>query len=386
MRWMERSSMEKELVFEILEELIKIDTANPPGNEKAAAEYLYRLFSKYGIEAELWDLGNHRANLTVSCGGEEPELMFCGHLDTVPVTEGWSVPPFRALRRDGRIYGRGTADMKGGIAAMSAAMIELSKERARFRGNLSLVFVADEEACNIGMRQFLKGKVNAGFAVIGEPTELKVATAHRGVLRDEIDIIDLPYHAALCGRESNAVNRAAKAVLSLLGMNETLQTYRHEVLPPPGIAVTKVEGYENDNIVPGVVRLLTDFRILPGMSFEECRRLEEQALEAAGKYEIREHFFLPGGETDSSHPFVRRCCAIGEKLLHREQKPEAFGASCEQCFLTAKGIPTVICGPGSLKQAHIIDEFVEEEQIRLAERYYIRIAKEFLTEDGTDAQ
>lgn len=377
--------MSKELVFEILEELIKIDTTNPPGNEKNAVGYLRLLFSKYeGIHVEVQDLGNNRANLTAAYGEEEPELIFCGHLDVVPAAEGWTVPPFQPIWKENRIYGRGASDMKGGVAAMSAALIRLAKEKVKLRGRVTLVFVADEEFCNLGIHHFLQEKRKTCFAVIGEPTELHVATAHRGVLRDYINITAPSYHAALPERTNNAVNHAAEAVLSVFHLNEKLKAYTHEILPPPSIAVTKIEGYENDNIVPGNVRILTDFRILPGMGFKECREIEKQALNGIEKYTIEKHFFMSGGEISSQHKYVKKCCEIGERILQREQKPIAFDASCEQCFLVEQGIPTLICGPGSLEQAHVADEYVEKEQIQLAEQYYLKIAEEILMGDGND--
>lgn len=370
--------MDKELVFEILENLITIDTSNPPGNEKAAAEYLYELFSKEGICAQIEDLGGNRANLTASYGSGAPEIIFCGHLDVVPASEDWEYPPFQMTKEGERLYGRGTADMKGGVAAMCAVLLKLARNRVKLSGTLTLVFVADEECGNLGMRNFLKTKRNAAFAVIGEPTGLQVAIAHRGVLRDHVDIVAHPYHAAMPFLQHNAMTDGAKAISAIFRMNEELKQYHHEVLPAPGIAVTMVEGYEKDNIVPGHVRLLTDFRILPGMSYEECRRLEEQALEGIENCRLSKHFFMPGGEIDGRHEFVKRCCDIGEQILGERQIPAAFGASCEQCFLIGQGIPTVICGPGSLEQAHTSEEYVEEEQIRLAEKYYERIAMEFL--------
>lgn len=367
----------KKLVFEILEDLIRINTSNPPGNEKTAVEYLYRLFLKYGITMKIQDLGNNRANLIASYGGDGPEIIFCGHLDVVPAGEMWTMNPFEAECKDGRIYGRGAADMKGGIAAMCAAMIRLAEEKVILQGKLTLVFVADEEFCNLGMRRFLKDKKEASLAVIGEPTELQVAIAHRGVLRDYIDIIAPSYHAALPGRKYNAVNYAAEAMIAIFQLNEKLKCYHHEILPAPSIAITKVEGYECDNIVPGSVRLLTDFRILPEMNFEECREIEETALSNIEEYEIKQHFFMPGGEIDKQHKFVKLCCEIGEKIFKKKQEPIAFDASCEQCFLLEQGIPTVVCGPGSLKQAHVSDEYVEVEQILLAEQFYYKLAKDF---------
>ncbi len=375
--------MDRETVFEILERLIAIDTSNPPGNEKAAAEYLYQLFSEERISVRIQDLGDHRANLTASYGNGGPEIIFCGHLDVVPAAKDWSYPPFQITKVDERLYGRGTADMKGGVAAMSAVLLRLAREKVKLSGTLTLVLVADEECGNLGMRRFLSEKRNAVFAVIGEPTELRVAVAHRGVLRDYVDIAASPYHAALPLHQHNAMQDAARAITAIFRMNEALKQYQHELLPPPGIAVTMVEGYEKDNIVPGHVRLLTDFRVLPGMGYEECRRLEEKALEGIENCSLSKHFFMPGGEIDGRNEFVKKCCQIGERVLGETQAPSAFDASCEQCFLVEHGIPAVICGPGSLEQAHTSQEYVEEKQIRLAVKYYYQIAMEFLKGEGS---
>lgn len=370
--------MDKKLVYEILEELIKIDTSNPPGNEKRAAQYLADLFERNQIQTEIQDLGNNRANVVAHYGNGEPEMIFCGHLDVVPAIEKWTYPPFELTKKGGRLYGRGTSDMKGGVAAMSAVLIELARKKMEINGKLTLVFVADEESSNLGMRYFLKEKRKTKFAVIGEPTELRVAVAHRGVLRDYIDIIDHSYHAALLTEHHNAMQNSAKAIISIFQLNERLTKYKHKILPSPSIAVTMAEGYESDNIVPGRVRLMTDFRILPGMSFDECRRLEQSALTEVGEYKIFGHFFLPGGEIDSEDDFVKRCCQIGNESERNQMEPIAFQATCEQCLMEEQGIPTIICGPGSLQQAHTVDEFIEEEQIYRAEEFYFRMVQEFL--------
>lgn len=370
--------MADNLVFEILEKLVRTDTSNPPGNEKAAAEYLCRLFLENHLSAWIQDVGNGRANVIASYGDGGPEILLCGHLDVVPAAGGWSMPAFELTEKNGKLYGRGTADMKGGVAAMCAALLNVARRKIPLRGKVTLVFVADEECGNLGMRHFLGSEQKAVFAVIGEPTELQVAVAHRGALRDYIDIIGYPQHAALPSEASNAVRNSAKAVDSIFRLNDTLKSYKHPLLPSPSIAVTMINGYEKDNVIPERVRIMTDFRILPGMGLEESRKLEEKALEGCGEYEITEHFYMKGGETDPSCKYVQRCCKVGEKVLKREQKPIAFGASCEQCFLVEKGIPTIICGPGSLDQAHTIDEYVEKDQIRLAEQYYIAMIMDIL--------
>ncbi len=119
--------------------------------------------------------------------GLEGRVILTGYReDVVPAAEDWQFPPFQMIKKGERLYGRGTADMKGGVAAMCAVLLQLSRENIRLSGTLTLVLVADEECGNLGMRHFLREKGKAAFAVIGEPTELQVAVAHRGVLRDYV--------------------------------------------------------------------------------------------------------------------------------------------------------------------------------------------------------
>lgn len=368
--------------IEILKQLIAIDTVNPPGREKAAAEYLAGLLEPYGFCCEVQDLGDGRANLIAWMGeDEEPELILNGHLDVVPAIGQWESDPFEAVFQDGKIYGRGTSDMKGGIAAMCEAAIRVAKKGGPKKGRLKLVFVADEECSNLGTLSCIKTLKPGSCAVIGEPTELKVAIAHRGVSRDYIDLLGKARHAALPRQGEDAVTMGAKAILAINEINKGLKDRTHEVLPPPGIAVTMVQGYEKDNIVPGRVRLLLDFRILPGMSHGEVQEILKTGLDREGieGYEMVPHFYMPGGEISSGDAFVRQCMEVREQILgERQKKPCAFEASCEQCFLAEQGVRTVICGPGSLNQAHTVGEFVLKEQIEKAADFYEAVAGRIL--------
>lgn len=374
--------------IEILKKLISINTTNPPGNEKAAAEYLAQLLEPWGFCCEVQDLGDNRANLIAWMGDSQgPELILNGHLDVVPAIGRWETDPFEAVSRDGLLYGRGTADMKGGIAAMCEAAIRTAGEGGPKKGMLKLVFVADEECSNLGTLSYLKEYKPGTYAIIGEPTELKIAIAHRGVSRDYIDLSGDARHAALPQTREDAVGLAARAILAVREISRELEGRTHEVLPPPGIAVTMVQGYEKDNIVPGTVRLLLDFRILPGMTHDEVSQILKTGFEKAGirRYEIVPHFYMPGGEISSQDPFVKQCLEIREQVLgtgQKEELPCAFDASCEQCFLVDRGIKTIICGPGNIAQAHTVGEFAEEKQIRDAAVFYKAVIEKILGKEG----
>lgn len=368
------------LTLEIFEALMAQDTINPPGNEKRGALCLKEIFDREGIPCEVQDLGDNRANFIASFGEGDKILEYSGHLDVVPCVGNWQHTAIGTTEEGELIYGRGACDMKGGVAAMCSAAISMFRDKTPLNGQIRLTFVADEEDANLGMHAFLDSHKAATYTILGEPTDLHVAIAHRGVGRYYIDLLGHACHAALRSTEETAVAKAARAVMAIEDLNKQLESMTHDVLPSPSIVVTMVQGYEKDNVVPGKVRLLVDFRVLPGMTEPQTRKLVQDALDAHGivGFELTKHFFMPGGEVAQAHPFVSACVEQAEKLNERKEAPQAFGASCEQCFLVEAGSATVIIGPGSLDQAHTVDEFVEKAQLLRAAKLYRDIAMDVL--------
>lgn len=368
------------LTLEIFEALMAQNTINPPGNEKRGALCLKEIFDREGIPCEVQDLGDNRANFIASFGEGDKILEYSGHLDVVPCVGDWQHTAIGTTEEGELIYGRGACDMKGGVAAMCSAAISMFRDKTPLNGQIRLTFVADEEDANLGMHAFLDSHKAATYTILGEPTDLHVAIAHRGVGRYYIDLLGHACHAALRSTEETAVAKAARAVMAIEDLNKQLESMTHDVLPSPSIVVTMVQGYEKDNVVPGKVRLLVDFRVLPGMTEPQTRKLVQDALDAHGivGYELTKHFFMSGGEVAQAHPFVSACVEQAEKLNERKEAPQAFGASCEQCFLVEAGSATVIIGPGSLDQAHTVDEFVEKAQLLRAAKLYREIAMDVL--------
>ena len=368
------------LTLEIFEALMAQDTINPPGNEKRGALCLKEIFDREGIPCEVQDLGDNRANFIASFGEGDKILEYSGHLDVVPCVGDWQHTAIGTTEEGDLIYGRGACDMKGGVAAMCSAAISMFRDKTPLNGQIRLTFVADEEDANLGMHAVLDSHKAATYTILGEPTDLHVAIAHRGVGRYYIDLLGHACHAALRSTEETAVAKAARAVMAIEDLNKQLESMTHDVLPSPSIVVTMVQGYEKDNVVPGKVRLLVDFRVLPGMTEPQTRKLVQDALDAHGivGFELTKHFFMPGGEVAQAHPFVSACVEQAEKLNERKEAPQAFGASCEQCFLVEAGSATVVIGPGSLDQAHTVDEFVEKAQLLRAAKLYREIAMDVL--------
>lgn len=360
----------------LLDHLISFDTTSPPGNERPAAMFLSDVLKNYGFHCEVQELGNNRANLIAVMGeGPGPELMLNGHLDVVPAHGQWRWNPFVMTRENGRLYGRGTSDMKGGIAAMCEAAIRTAQKGGPKRGRLKLLFVSDEECSNLGTMKYLEAYVPSDYAIIGEPTGLEIAIAHRGVSRNYIDLHAPARHAALPAAGKDSIEKTGIAIWAVKKMNQEFKAMSHEVLPPPCISITMLHGYEKDNVVPGITRMLLDFRILPGMSQQQVEKVIKNGLEKAGLTDFRviPHFYMPGGELPSDAPFVGLCMEERKRLFQSESRPQAFEASCEQCYFVGYGTQALICGPGKLAQAHTVNEFLAEEQIKAAVDLYERL-------------
>lgn len=373
--------------IKLLKNLIQIDTTNPPGNEKKAASYIDDILKKYGFNTIIQDIGNNRANIIAWIGNDDgPELMFNGHLDVVPALGEWSSDPFEPIEKNGLLYGRGSCDMKGGVAAMISAAIKIRKrmisEDKKMRGKLKLLFVADEEDASRGLHAYQDSFSPGQYCLIGEPTELQVAAAHRGVSRDYVFLHGQPRHAALKTVNEDAIAKTARFIKCIDKINSELSEYRHPLLPAQSIAITSLKGYEKDNIVPETVETLLDFRIYPKTSHEEVLRILQTGLNTIfteKDYEIKPYFFMPGGEIDINDPFVSICLESANKYLSQKQgKAVSFNATCEQCFFSNQGVKTIILGPGSLKQAHGNDEFAPISEVEKAVNIYEKIALRIL--------
>ncbi|MEM2939406.1 MAG: M20/M25/M40 family metallo-hydrolase, partial [Candidatus Bathyarchaeia archaeon] len=160
----------------LAKELIKIPSVNPPGDEKEVSELLASHMEKIGLTVELEEIFPNRSNVIATLEGIEggPTLLFLGHTDVVPVDSGWSIDPFKAIEKEGKLFGRGSADMKGGLAAMVIAIESLKRSKVTLRGNLIFAAVIDEEVSSYGIRHLIENGLKADYAIIGEPTDLKM--------------------------------------------------------------------------------------------------------------------------------------------------------------------------------------------------------------------
>ncbi len=375
----------------LLKELVAFDTSNPPGNEKPLAGYISDVMESLGFSVSMVPCGENRSSVIGIRGSSEQgaKLLLNGHLDVVPASDNWSSDPF-VLRKDGdRLYGRGTADMKGGIAAMLAAVKRLCEEKFAFEnGQLILAFVADEELHNKGTLSLLDlPEVRAAdIAVIGEPTSLEVCVGHRGTARSVIRVNGKPAHSSEPHKGVNAVAQMAHVICALDRHNEHLSTVSHPVIPSPSLAVVMIEGGEKDNIIPGHCDIRVDRRTLPGETEEMIVEELKGVLDSTGahlkefSYDITPYIFLAAGVADQDSLVVRTAQSAYSQVFGHEAVLKDFKATCEQSIFLDAGIDTIIFGPGSIDQAHIDDEFTTENQLAGAVDFYYTLIKKSFAE------
>ena len=379
-----------ERALELLKDLIAFDTSNLPGNEKSCACYLETVLGQDGFETVVQVLPEYpeRANLIASIGNKEgTHLIYNGHLDVVPAGEGWHSDPFQAVIQDGKLYGRGACDMKGGVAAMAAAALALKEEGFPFHGGqLVLVFVCDEELHDMGIKYYIASPefVKADYGVISEPSGGKFCLAHRGVARYEISVLGVSCHAGAPENGINAMTNAGYALLALERLSQSLASRTHEILPPPTLAPTVINGGLKDNIVPDLIRIQVDRRMLPGETIESCQKEIEEVLDqvkrkrAGFDYSIRPYVCLNAGYVARDSEIVKICNKVYERSLGKEAVNTFFSGGNDQNFLVDAGVPTLVFGPGKMEQAHTVDEYVEIEEIRESTEFFYQLAKEIL--------
>ncbi len=307
-----------------------------------------------------------KANLIAVLGSGPGGLVLAGHTDTVPCDAGrWQQDPFHLTEREGRLYGLGTTDMKGFFPVVLEAARDL--RGANLRQPLIVLATADEESSMDGARQLAaQGMPGARFAVIGEPTDLKPIRLHKGMMMEAIQVIGSAGHSSNPALGVNALEAMHEVMGDLLAWRSELQArYSNPAfdVAVPTLNPGCIHGGDNPNRICGECELHFDLRPLPGMHLDELRAGLQQRLGPIARrrgVDIHLRPLFPGVEAfeqAADSELVRAC----EELTGT--RAEAVGFATEAPFLKALGMDTVVMGPGSINQAHQVDEFLSLEQI-----------------------
>ena len=365
----------------MLRELIAIPSVNPafsqePGaGEQKIAEFLAGIAATAGLPVELHEVLPNRPNfltrLTPS-GKARQRVLLAPHTDTVGAP-GESSKLFRPDQRNGRIYGRGSCDTKGSIAAMLTALLRIAGSGRR-PAETEIIFAGliDEENAQSGSRALVEKGFKADLAVIGEPTLLEVITAHKGDVWLRLDTRGKAAHGARPELGKNAIHEMAR-IVDLLETRyaEQLAKRPHPLLGRATINVGSIAGGTQPNIVPAQCFITVDRRTLPGETELDVRReikaiLRKHGLKAT-LASARNAPCLPL-ETDADLPLIQHLFGVaGQKA------PAGVDYFCDAAVLAQGGTPSVVFGPGDIKQAHTADEWIStrslEEATNLLEKF-----------------
>jgi succinyl-diaminopimelate desuccinylase len=381
--------IDRDAAVRLLTDCVKLATVNPPGNEKLAADWFAEQLGHMGFRPIVEDLGHNRANVvTVLHGtGERPALVFNGHLDVVPVGDTpWTYDPFGGVQVGGRLYGRGTSDMKGGLVAMVMAAEALKRAGARLKGDLIVSGVADEETGALGAKTWVQagGLQGVGAVVIGEPTNLEVYIAEKGACWLEITTSGKTAHGSMPELGVNAVMHMVTALQALTRLS--LPYTPHPLFDKPTMNVGTIAGGNKTNVVPDRCSASIDVRTLPGMRHEdvlqEIRRTLDGLREAIPNfaYEMRVMAERAAVASDPQAPIVDTMLTILQAHGRRETPKATPGyATDASVFQPASGAPFVIFGPGIPQLAHQPDEYIELETYLQSIELYCELAQRYLS-------
>lgn len=377
----------------ILADLVAFDTVSRESN-LALIEYVRDYLAGLGVESELFfDAEGRKANLYATIGPDDRSgVCLSGHTDVVPVDgQSWSLPPFHLTEHDGRLYGRGTADMKGYLACVLAALPVFLA--APLRLPVHLAFSYDEEVGCLGVRSLLgalEGRPHKPLlCIIGEPTELKPVLGHKGKLAMRCEVHGAACHSAYAPHGVNAIEYAARMIGRLGEIGARLAVpERHDArFDPPYSTVQAglIQGGRALNIVPAECRFDFEVRALPAdnpqeiadelRDYAECELLPRmRAVNDRTEIRFTPLSAYPGLLTAEDGQAAEVVAVLSGS---RNFATVAYGT--EGGLFHQAGIPTVICGPGSMDQGHKPDEFVEIDQLVRCDAMLARLA-EYLSE------
>jgi acetylornithine deacetylase len=372
----------------LLRDLVALPSVNPMGRalqgpelfEHRVTAYLEEFFRGLGVPCERQPVAPQRENILARWEGTDPgrTVLLEAHQDTVP-TDHMTIDPFAARIENGRLYGRGACDIKGGMAAMLAAFARLVRERPRGAARVIMACSVDEEHTSLGVERLVRDRLEADMAVVAEPTQLNIVNAHKGLVRWQIVTTGRSCHSSAPEKGENALYRMGRVLTAVEKYAERLRASRTDaMLGPPTLSVGRIEGGTSVNTVPDRCRIEIDRRLLPG----------EDPRSAPIDLEV----FLRG-ELGADFPFAGTAPSMSKTALSPQGSEElvarlggaidAVRGNHRTCgvpygtdasTIAEAGIPSVVFGPGDIARAHTCDEWVPLGEVEQAAEILFRFA------------
>jgi acetylornithine deacetylase len=371
----------------LLKDLVGIPSVNPMGRDLQGPEiyehrvtaYLEDFFRGLGVRYERQSVAPQRENIVAfeSAVPAKKTFLFDVHQDTVP-TDNMTIDPFAARIENGRLYGRGACDIKGGMAAMLATFARLTREKPAGAANLTLACTVDEEHTFLGMQKLIQTGIRANGAVVAEPTNLDIVHTHKGAVRWHVITPGRACHSSSPEKGVNAIYRMGRLLTAIERYAEELRgSCSDPYVGPPTLSVGRITGGTSVNTVPDCCQIEIDRRLVPG----------EDPQEAMKQFEV----FM---KKEIDFPFACSEPSVALRALHWQgpegtsQLIERLGKSIDQVRgshevmgvpfgthaapLAAAGIPAVVFGPGDIAKAHTCDEWVALDEVEQASEILYR--------------
>jgi acetylornithine deacetylase/succinyl-diaminopimelate desuccinylase family protein len=374
--------------LELLSDLISIPSVNPMGQpvrpeihlEHRVTDYLEEKIRSLGVRYKRIEVLPGRDNLLAwyEAPHSDFRILLDAHQDTVPV-DTMIVPPFEPRTDSGKMFGRGSCDVKSGVASMFAAFERLVRERPVGSCNVLMAFTVDEEYTHRGSSALAEMNHGCGLGIVAEPTRLKLVVSHKGAVRWKIHASGRACHSSTPHLGDNAIYRMGRVLhaLSEYACQLAGET-SDELLGPPSLSVGRISGGQSVNIVPDDCSIEIDRRLIPGESvegaIEKVRVFLKEKISPNDFDKLRfgdPWVKMPALRNDSASPFLGKLRSGLAAEDGTEPSIEGVPYGTDAGPLAQAGLPCVVFGPGDIAQAHTEDEWIETEQVLEAvDRYY----------------
>lgn len=376
----------KDEAIELLADLVKADSINPPGDTRKVIDVIVKKAKTFTENYEVVASDETAPNIFITLNpGARPQLLYNGHMDTVPIGEkdNWKVDPFGAQIEGNLMYGRGVADMKGGDAGMLMAAKVLQLEKVPLKGSLVLNFVSDEETGGARGAGYLMENnfYSPDMVVVGEITNKNgIAIAEKGVVVYSLSTKGRTAHASTPWAGINAIAKMVKILYQLdVRLTEAFKARPSGTLPPATINFGKIQGGVSFNVVADACNVLIDRRTLPSETSESATQEIQEIIDEVkkGDPDVDATLSVFGSGPGFATSPDEQICQLAKRTLDELNLPSDF-VGYEQVsdgrFFAEKGIPTILIGPGIAQQAHTPNEHLELDQFIDAVKIYALLA------------
>ncbi|MFC3800847.1 M20 family metallopeptidase [Cohnella sp. GCM10012308] len=392
--------VDREEIWRVLRDLVAIPSVNPafPGGtgEADVAEYVRNYLESNGIRCIVQPVSEGRSNVIGMLPGIRAgkTLLLEAHMDTVQTT-GMTIEPFAAKTESGRLYGRGACDTKASLAAMLVVLGTFARSGHKPPIGAHLAAVVDEEYRYAGVAKLAQaieaGELRYEAAIVGEPTGLSRVVAHKGCVRFRIEARGVAGHSSDPNKGVNAIEQAMEIVRYLREIVEPgYEALRHPLVGPPTHCIAQIEGGDAPNTIPGTCTLTIDRRTVPGEEpldvWERMKAgLERLARETPGlELVVHEPFIIDYAmEINNDAPVVGKLARAVEQVKSGTvEHGAAYGTDASK--LARVGVPSIVFGPGDIRQAHTDDEWVELTEVCAAADALVALIANYGNEEGEE--